>query len=49
VPHGWAVRGYSLLLEGGGASDVLPTFVAMLILSLAFFLVGLMRFRKRFS
>jgi ABC-2 type transport system permease protein len=49
VPHGWAVRGYSLLLEGGGASDVLPTFAVMLILSLAFFLVGLMRFRKRFA
>lgn len=49
VPHGWAVRGYSLLLEGGGASDLLPTFGVMLILSLAFFLVGLMRFRRRFA
>jgi ABC-2 type transport system permease protein len=49
VPHGWAVRGYSLLLEGGGASDVLPTSAVMLILSLAFFLIGLMRFRRRFA
>jgi ABC-2 type transport system permease protein len=49
VPHGWAVRGYSLLLEGGGASDVLATFAVMLILSLAFFLVGLIRFRRRFA
>jgi ABC-2 type transport system permease protein len=49
VPQGWAVRGWQLLLEGSGVSDILLTLVVMLALAVAFFLVGLSRFRKRFA
>jgi CHASE2 domain-containing sensor protein len=49
VPQGWAVRGYGLLLEGGGLGDVLPTVAVMLGLGIAFFVLGVLRFRKRFA
>jgi ABC-2 type transport system permease protein len=49
VPHGWAVRGWTLLLQGGGLIDVLPTVAVMLGLSAIFFLAGLLRFRRRFA
>jgi ABC-2 type transport system permease protein len=49
VPQGWAVRGWALLLKGGGLIDVLPTVAVMLALSAIFFLAGLLRFRRRFA
>jgi ABC-2 type transport system permease protein len=49
VPQGWAVRGWESLLEGGGVGDVLSTVAVMLGLSLAFFLLGVLKFRKRFA
>jgi ABC-2 type transport system permease protein len=49
VPQGWAVRGWQVLLEGGGAGDVLPTTAVMLALSALFFGIGLVRFRRRFA
>lgn len=48
TPHGWAVDGYQRLLDGGGPGDVLWPVVVMLALAAAFFLMGLLRFRKRF-
>jgi ABC-2 type transport system permease protein len=49
VPQGWAVRGWASVLEGGGVGDVLLTIGVMLGLSVGFFLIGLLRFRKRFA
>ncbi len=49
VPQGWAVRAWTLLLEGGSLLDVLPTVAVMLALTVVFFVIGLLRFRKRFA
>lgn len=49
VPQGWGVRGWQLLLEGGGVNEVLSTVVVMLALGIGFFVVGVLRFRKRFA
>lgn len=49
TPHGWAIRGWQLLLEGGGVEDVLPTVALMLALAIAFFVVGVFRFRARYA
>jgi len=49
VPQGWAMRGWRTVMEGGGVNDVLPTVAVMLMLGGAFFIVGTLRFRKRFA
>jgi ABC-2 type transport system permease protein len=49
VPQGWGVRGWQLLLEGGGLAEVLPTVAVTVALGGVFFAIGVMRFRKRFS
>jgi ABC-2 type transport system permease protein len=49
VPHGWAVRGWRLLVEGGGMGDLWVPLAVMLALSAAFFAVALVRFRRRFA
>ena len=49
VPQGWGVRGWQLLLEGGGVQDVLTTVGVMLALGVAFFVIGVLRFRKRYA
>lgn len=49
VPQGWAVRGWQLLLLGEGASGVFLAVAVMLAEGLLFFVLGAMRFRKRFA
>ncbi len=49
TPHGWSVRGWVTLLEGGGVSDVLLTVGVMLGLGIVFFVIGVLKFRKRFA
>ena len=49
TPHGWGVRGYQLLLAGGSLGDVLVPVAVTLGLSILFFVLGLLRFRKRFA
>jgi ABC-2 type transport system permease protein len=49
TPHGWVVRGWLQLLDGGRAWDVLPTVAAMIVLGALFFGIALLRFRKRFA
>jgi ABC-2 type transport system permease protein len=49
VPQGWGVRGWRLLLEGGGVEDIWLTVAVMLVLGLVFFLVGVFKFRKRYA
>jgi len=49
VPQGWAVRGWQLLLAGADVEQVLLTVVIMLSAGLAFFVGGVLRFRKRYA
>ena len=49
VPQGWAMRGWELSLSGAGPSEVLTTVLVMLASGLAFFAVGVLQFRRRFS
>ncbi len=49
VPQGWAVRGWQTLLKGGGLSDVVGLTLVMLAMSVLFFAVGVLKFRKRFA
>jgi ABC-type multidrug transport system permease subunit len=48
VPQGWAMHAWRLAIEGGTASDVLPSLGVMLVLGAALFAVGVIRFKKRF-
>lgn len=49
VPHGWAVMAWQRLLEGGGLVDILLPMAVMLAMAGVFFMMGLIRFRRRFS
>ena len=49
VPQGWAMRGWEISLSGAGPGDVLGTVLVMLSVGLAFFTVGVLQFRRRFS
>jgi len=49
VPQGWGVLAWRLLLEGGGLSDVLFPVAVMLALGVGFFVIGVLKFKKRFA
>jgi ABC-type Na+ efflux pump permease subunit len=49
VPHGWAVRGWRLLLEGANLGDLAGALGVMMALSVIFFALALYRFRRRFA
>jgi ABC-2 type transport system permease protein len=49
VPQGWAIRGLLQSIDGEAASAVLLTAVVMLAWSAAFFIIGVLRFNKRYA
>jgi ABC-2 type transport system permease protein len=49
VPQGWAIRGLMQSLNGEQVSAVLVTALVMLVWSAAFFIVGVLRFNKRYT
>jgi ABC-2 type transport system permease protein len=49
VPQGWAVRGLSQVMAAASPHDILLTCLALLSMSLVFFLVGVLRFQKRYA
>jgi len=49
VPQGWAFDGWSQVLAGSSAADVLPTVLVMLVLGAIFFALGLSKFQRRFA
>ena len=49
VPQGWAVRGYTIALDGGSITDVLPVFGVLVLWSLLFALIGQWQLQKRFA
>jgi ABC-2 type transport system permease protein len=48
VPQGWAIRGLMQSLHGEPVGAVLITMLVMLVWSAAFFIVGVLRFNKRY-
>jgi ABC-2 type transport system permease protein len=48
VPQGWAIRGLMQSMNGEPLSTVLVTALAMLAWSAAFFIVGVLRFNRRY-
>jgi ABC-type Na+ efflux pump permease subunit len=48
VPQGWAIRGLMQSLHGEPVGAVLITLLVMLVWSAAFFIVGVLRFNKRY-
>jgi len=49
VPQGWAIRGLMQSMDGEPVSAVLFTMLALLIWSAAFFIIGVMRFNRRYA
>lgn len=49
VPQGWAIRAFRLVEAGVSGADLLPTLGALLLWSLVFAVVGVLRLRRRFA
>ncbi len=49
TPHGWALRGWKLALDGAGAGEVFPPVLVTVSLGVIFFAIGAFFFRKRFA
>jgi ABC-type multidrug transport system permease subunit len=49
VPQGWAIRGVMQAMNDAHLSEVMLTLLVMLVLSAAFFIVGVWRFNKRYA
>ncbi len=49
VPQGWAVRGLSQVMNAASMNDILLTCLALLGMSVVFFLIGVLRFQKRYA
>jgi ABC-2 type transport system permease protein len=49
VPQGWAIRGLLQAMNGAPVGNVGLTTLVMLVLSAAFFVVGVWRFSKRYA
>ncbi len=48
-PHGWALRAWRLAMDGGGVDVVIVPVVVTVALGVAFFVLGVLRFRNRFA
>lgn len=49
TPQGWALRGWKVVLAGGGVSEVLLPTLVTLGMGTVFFAVGALIFRRRFA
>jgi len=49
VPQGWAVEGLRIAMEGGAPADVILNSLVLLAWAVVFFVIGVLRFRKRFA
>jgi len=49
VPQGWAVRGLSQVMAAASINDILLTCLALIGMSIVFFLIGVLRFQKRYA
>lgn len=48
VPQGWANRILVQSMDGSALAQILPTFAVLIILSLVFFILGVLRFQRRY-
>ena len=46
VPHGWAVEGLQIAMEGGAPADVIINSLVLLAWAVLFFVIGVLRFRQ---
>ena len=49
VPQGWAVQGLLHAMKGATGVEMLPTFLVLVAWSVIFFLVGVLRFQRRYA
>lgn len=49
VPGGWAIDALQIAMKGGSPNDVMINTFVMLVWSVVFFVIGVLRFRKRFA
>jgi ABC-2 type transport system permease protein len=49
TPHGWAMQAWQLTMGGGTVGDVLLPFGVMIAMTVVFFSIGVLRFRKRLA
>ena len=49
VPQGWGVRGLSQVMNAASINDVLFTCLVLVGMSVVFFVIGVLRFQKRFA
>jgi hypothetical protein len=49
VPQGWAIRGLMQSIDGASVGAVAVTALVMLAWSAVFFLIGVLRFNKRYA
>jgi len=49
VPQGWAIRGLMQSMQAEPVSSALVTAVAMFVWSAAFFIIGILRFNRRYA
>lgn len=49
TPHGWALRAWTLALEGASAGALVAPLGVLMAYGAALFLVGVLRFRRRFA
>jgi ABC-2 type transport system permease protein len=49
MPQGWAMHTWKLSLAGNSAGSLLPSTLVLVLLGGIFFLIGLTKFRRRFS
>jgi ABC-2 type transport system permease protein len=49
VPQGWSVRGLIQAMNGAPLNTILLTLAVQVMMSIVFFMVGLLRFRKRYA
>lgn len=49
VPQGWATRGLLQVMNGAALPDVLLTTLVLVVISAALFVIGVLRFQKRYA
>jgi ABC-2 type transport system permease protein len=49
TPNGWLLVGWNEILRGGGVGDILRPLLIPLAFAVVFFVVAVLRFRKRFA
>jgi ABC-2 type transport system permease protein len=49
MPQGWAMHTWKMSLAGNSAGSLLPSTLVLVLLGGIFFLIGLTKFRRRFS